>query len=53
MPRFTKLSQAVYEKLGDEVTNQLIDWMNLMDAGWKEELRARGAPERPGSIPPG
>ena len=41
MPTFTRLSQAVYEKLGDEVTNQLVDWMNLCDAAFTAELRER------------
>ena len=41
MPITTKLSRAVYEKLGDEVANQLVDWMNLVDAAYKAELRER------------
>lgn len=41
MPITTKLSRAVYEKLGDEVTNQLVDWMNFVDAAHKAELRER------------
>jgi hypothetical protein len=40
MPITAKLSRAVYEKLGDEVTNQLVDWFNLVDATYKSDLRA-------------
>lgn len=39
MPITAKLSRAVYEKLGDEVTNQLVDWLNLVDAAYKSDLR--------------
>ena len=39
MPVTAKLSRAVYEKLGDEVTNQLVDWLNLVDAAYKSDLR--------------
>jgi hypothetical protein len=39
MPVTARLSLAVYEKLGDEVTNQLVDWFNLVDAAYKSDLR--------------
>ena len=39
MPVTAKLSRAVYEKLGDEVANQLVDWFNLVDAAYKSDLR--------------
>ena len=39
MPVTARLSRAVYEKLGDEVTNQLVDWFNLVDAAYKSDLR--------------
>ena len=39
MPIAAKFSSAVYEKLGDEVTNQLVDMLNLIDAAWKSDLR--------------
>lgn len=39
MPVTAILSRAVYEKLGDEVANQLVDWFNLVDAAYKSDLR--------------
>jgi hypothetical protein len=39
MPIAAKLSRAVYEKLGDEVANQLVDMLNLVDAAWKDDQR--------------
>ena len=39
MPIAAKFSRAVYEKLGDEVANQLVDMLNLVDAAWKDDLR--------------
>lgn len=39
MPITAALSRAVYEKLGDEVANQLVDWLNQVDAAYKSDLR--------------
>lgn len=34
-----RLSRQFYEKLGDEVANELVDWLNQVDAQYKSELR--------------
>lgn len=34
-----KLSQMFYEKLGEEVTNELVNWFNAVDATYRAELR--------------
>jgi hypothetical protein len=34
-----KLSQKFYERFGDDLTNELVDWMNQMDAGYRSEFR--------------
>jgi len=38
MPVIAKLSRAVYEKLGDEVTNQLVDWVNQVHTAHTNEV---------------
>ena len=39
MPATAKLSRRFYEKFGDELTNELVDWFNQMDATYRSELR--------------
>ena len=39
MPVTAKLSRRFYEKLGDEVTGELVDWFNAVDATYKAELK--------------
>jgi hypothetical protein len=39
MPVTAKLSKAFYEKLGEEVANELVDWLNAVDATYRLELR--------------
>jgi hypothetical protein len=39
MPVTIKLSQKLYEKLGEDVANELVDWFNVMDATYKGDLR--------------
>ena len=34
-----KLSRKFYEKFGDELTNELVDWFNQVDATYRGELR--------------
>lgn len=34
-----KLSKKFYEKLGDDVANELVDWLNQMDAVYRSEFR--------------
>src|SRR6266487_2471862 len=39
MPVTAKLSRKFYEKLGDDVTNELVEWFNLVDATYRSDLR--------------
>ena len=39
MPVTAKLSQRFYERLGDEIANELVDWFNQVDASYKTDLR--------------
>jgi hypothetical protein len=34
-----KLSKRFYERLGDEIANELVDWFNSVDAAYKSDLR--------------
>jgi hypothetical protein len=39
MPLTAKLSQKFYEKFGDDLTNELVDWLNQVDATYRSDLR--------------
>ena len=39
MPVTAKLSRKFYEKFGDELTNELVNWMNQVDATYRTEFR--------------
>lgn len=39
MPVTAKLSRKFYERLGDELTNELVDWFNTVDATYRSDLR--------------
>lgn len=39
MPVTAKLSRKFYEKFGDELTNELVEWLNSVDATYRSELR--------------
>ena len=39
MPVTAKLSRRFYETFGDELTNELVEWFNLVDATYRSELR--------------
>ena len=39
MPVTAKLSRKLYEKLGDEVANELVEWFNLVDATYRSDLK--------------
>lgn len=39
MPVTAKLSRRVYERLGDEVVNAIVDWFNQVDATYRADLR--------------
>ncbi|HEV8353162.1 MAG TPA: hypothetical protein VGR24_03075 [bacterium] len=39
MPVTAKLSRAFYERFGDDLTNELVDWFNKVDATYRLEFR--------------
>ena len=39
MPVTAKLSRNFYEKFGDAIANELVDWFNMVDATYRSELR--------------
>jgi hypothetical protein len=39
MPVTAKLSQLFYERLGEQVANELVDWFNAVDATYRGDLR--------------
>lgn len=39
MPVTAKLSRRFYEKFGDDIANELVDWFNMVDATYRLELR--------------
>jgi DNA anti-recombination protein RmuC len=39
MPVTAKLSRAFYQRLGDEVANELVSWFNAVDESYRADLR--------------
>ena len=39
MPVTAKLSRKFYEKFGDDVANELVDWFDMVDATYRSDLR--------------
>lgn len=39
MPVTARLSKLFYDRLGEEVTNELVDWFNAVDATYRADLR--------------
>src|SRR6267142_2333022 len=39
VPVTAKLSRKFYEKFGDDVANELVDWFNMVDATYRSDLR--------------
>ncbi len=39
MPVTAKLSRRFYDKFGDEITNELVEWFNQVDATYRADLR--------------
>ena len=39
MPVTAKLSRKFYERPGDDITDELVDWFNAVDATYKSELK--------------
>ena len=39
MPVTARLSQRFYERFGDDLTNELVDWFNSVDATYRSDLK--------------
>ena len=39
MPVTARLSKKFYETFGEDVTNELVDWFNSVDATYRADLR--------------
>ena len=39
MPVTAKLSRKFYEQFGDDLTNELVNWMNQVDGTYRAEFR--------------
>src|SRR6266545_4057393 len=39
MPVTAKLSRKFYEKLGDDIANELVEWFNMVDATYRTDLK--------------
>lgn len=39
MPVTARLSKAFYDQFGEQVTNELVEWLNVVDATYRAELR--------------
>jgi len=39
VPVTAKLSRKFYERFGDDIANELVDWFNMVDATYRSELR--------------
>jgi hypothetical protein len=39
MPVTAKLSKLFYDRLGEQVANELVDWFNQVDASYRSDLR--------------
>jgi hypothetical protein len=39
MPVTAKLSRKFYERLGDDIANELVDWFNAVDDTYRTQLR--------------
>jgi hypothetical protein len=39
VPVTAKLSRKFYERLGDDIAAELVDWFNAVDATYKSELK--------------
>ncbi len=39
MPVTARLSKAFYDRLGEQIANELVDWFNQVDATYRADLR--------------
>jgi hypothetical protein len=39
MPVTAKLSQQFYQRLGNDVANELVEWLNAVDTSYRQEFK--------------
>ena len=39
MPITAKLSRRFYERFGDDVVNELVEWLNTVDMSYRQEFK--------------
>jgi hypothetical protein len=39
MPVTARLSRRFYERFGDDIVNELVEWLNQVDAAYRSDLR--------------
>jgi hypothetical protein len=39
VPVTARLSKRFYDKLGDDVANELVEWLNAVDTGYRQEFK--------------
>jgi hypothetical protein len=39
LPVTARLSRAFYDRLGDDIANELVNWFNAVDATYRDDLR--------------
>jgi hypothetical protein len=39
IPVTARLSRRFYEKFGDEIVNELVEWLNQVDAAYRSEVK--------------
>ena len=39
MPITARLSQRFYERFGDDIVNELVEWLNAVDTGYRQEFK--------------
>jgi hypothetical protein len=39
MPVTARLSRKFYDRLGDDIANELVDWFNAVDATYRKDLQ--------------
>jgi hypothetical protein len=39
MPITAKLSRRFYERFGDDIVNELVEWLNAVDTSYRQEFK--------------
>jgi hypothetical protein len=39
MPITAKLSRRFYERFGDDIVNELVEWLNTVDTSYRQEFK--------------